>query len=100
MNNYIAILGMVVVTYIPRYIPFIISETYEFPASLRKILSYIPITALGALILPDALGSIPESRGASIIGLVIAIILSYIQKNIFITVMSSIAATYIYLNFL
>ncbi len=99
LNIILIILGMFTVTYIPRYLPFLISERTTFPPRLRTFLAYIPAAALGALIIPDAFHSVEGEPRASALGVISAVILSYSQKNIFITVAGSIAVTYITLNF-
>ncbi len=98
-NIILIILGMFVVTYIPRHLPFMISERFTFPSRVKTFLTYVPIAALGALILPDGFQAVEGEPIASALGVVGAVILSYTQKNIFITVTGSIAITYITLNF-
>jgi len=94
------IFGMFIVTYIPRHLPFLISERFAFPSRVKTFLSYVPAAALGALILPDAFHSVEGEPLASALGVITAGILSYTQKNIFITVAGSITITYLTLNFL
>jgi len=48
----IIILGMMLVTYIPRMLPGLLYDRYELPEILKKWLEYIPYAALGALIFP------------------------------------------------
>lgn len=99
-NIIFIILGMFVVTYIPRHLPFMISKRFSFPARVKAFLTYIPAAALGALILPDAFHAVEGEPLASALGVAGAVILSYTQRNIFITVAGSIGITYITLNFL
>jgi len=89
------ILGMFMVTYIPRYLPFFISQNLHFPKRLKSFLSYIPVAALGALILPDAFFSMGDKPLASTLGIIFAGIFSYFYKNIFITVVGAISVTYL-----
>ena len=42
----ILILGMMIVTYLPRLIPFLMGNQKELPEKFNKFLSYIPATAL------------------------------------------------------
>lgn len=99
-NIMLIILGMFIVTYIPRHLPFIVSKRSAFPSKVKNFLSYVPVAALGALILPDALHAVEGEPIASALGVAGAVALSYVQKNIFITVAGSIAITYITLNLL
>lgn len=97
MNSKILVIisGMFLVTYIPRYLPFILSQNFTFPGRLKTFLSYVPITALGALILPDAFTSLESQPMASTAGIVFAGIFSCFYNNIFITVVGGISVTYI-----
>ena len=91
----IIILGMFLVTYIPRYLPFLFSQNFTFPGRLKTFLSYVPVTALGALILPDAFTAMESQPMASTAGIVFAGIFSYFYSNIFLTVVVCIGVTYI-----
>ena len=46
------ILGMAVVTYLPRMLPVLIIDRFTPPAWLNRWLKSIPYAALGALIFP------------------------------------------------
>jgi branched-subunit amino acid transport protein len=58
---WIAIAGMCAATYIPRIIPFMLGDSLALPPLLRRWLSYFPYAALGALIFPGILASVPKS---------------------------------------
>ena len=57
---------------------------------MEEFLRYIPYTALGALIIPGFLDAIPSHEIVSIVGLIIACILSYVKNGIVIPVLGSI----------
>ncbi|MEI8173050.1 MAG: AzlD domain-containing protein [Deltaproteobacteria bacterium] len=46
------ILGMGIVTYLPRWIPLILLSRRQLPEWLRQWLDFIPVAVLSALILP------------------------------------------------
>lgn len=46
------ILGMLFVTYIPRVVPLLCLSKWELPKSALEFLALIPITILGALLMP------------------------------------------------
>ncbi|MCC0651072.1 MULTISPECIES: AzlD domain-containing protein [unclassified Clostridioides] len=54
-NNYIiiVILGMAIVTYIPRILPMIIFSKNDMPESIKDIMKFIPIAILSSLIAKD-----------------------------------------------
>ena len=49
------ILGMAVVTYIPRAIPAVLIDKMKFGPKIEKFLKLIPYTAMAALIFPGVL---------------------------------------------
>ncbi len=76
------ILGMSVVTYIPRALPAFLLDKISISPKIEGILYAIPYAALGVLIFPGIL-SVDQSN--PIVGLAgggIAIVLSYFKLNI------------------
>jgi branched-subunit amino acid transport protein len=100
MNNiYMLILGMTVVTYLPRLIPFIIMSDKKLPSRLQEFLGYIPYAALGALIIPGFINAIPEHEIASMVGIVTALVLGYLKSGVVIPVLGSIFICMLLVNF-
>ena len=51
MNNvWLIILGMAVVTYLPRLIPLAMLEEASLPLRLKRMLQYVPITIFSAIV--------------------------------------------------
>lgn len=93
-NVIVLIIGMTLVTFIPRLIPFIIMERFKFSKNGQTFLNYIPYAALGALIFPDSFTAVKTVPLASIVGTVVAFVLSLFVKNVTLVVIGSIVATY------
>jgi len=93
MNNINIIIGMMLVTFIPRCLPFLAFSRLNIPRSLKKFLRYIPPAALGALILPGAITAIPNYPLAAMVGITIAIVCSWFRGEISLTVLLSVIAT-------
>lgn len=91
----LVILGMTVVTYIPRFLPFQIFSKMNLSKRMTLFLKCIPYSALGALILPDTFKAVEGNPMASLAGTVTAIVLTYIFKNMILTVIGSIGAVYL-----
>jgi branched-subunit amino acid transport protein len=51
------VLGMGIVTYLPRWIPLILLSRRQLPEWLRQWLDFIPVAVLSALILPAVVTS-------------------------------------------
>ncbi len=91
------ILALMVVTYIPRLLPFVLISDKKLPDKLNRFLEYVPYAALGALIIPGALSTIPGHPIATGVGLAFAFLYSYLKGGMIITVVGGIIATYIVL---
>ena len=89
------IIGLMIVTYIPRLLPFILISNKKLPSKLTSFLEYVPYAALGALIIPGALTSVSGQPFATSVGLTFALIYSYFKGGMIITVIGGILATYI-----
>ncbi|AQQ53934.1 AzlD domain-containing protein [Planococcus lenghuensis] len=84
------ILGMAIVTYIPRAIPLTFLEGRELPKPVQNVLRNIPYAVLGALIFP-AIFFIQENIWFGVIGATAAFGLAFSGANVMIVVLGSIA---------
>jgi|SRR5690625_787134 len=89
------ILGMAIVTMVPRFIPTFIVDRFQFQPWVNRWLNAIPYAALGALIFPGILTVKPDEPHIGIVGGIVAIILSYIGLNIIITVICAILTIFL-----
>lgn len=97
MNVILLIVGMMVVTFFPRYLPFVTISKWNLPGFVKKFLGFIPYAALGTLILPGAVMAIPGFPWAAIVGIIAAILFSWFRREIILTVVISIFAAYLVL---
>jgi branched-subunit amino acid transport protein len=97
MNSEIVwmIIGMGVVTYIPRMLPFVLFRGKELPQFLQGILRNVPYATLGALIFPGIF-FIQEDIWYGILGATAAFIIAYLGANVIVVVLGSIAALSVY----
>lgn len=96
-NVLMVIAGMALVTYLPRILPFYLFSKMNLSKRMMLFLKCIPYTALGALILPDVFSAVEGNNAASLIGAVTAVVLTYLFKNMIVTVIGAIAAVYVVL---
>lgn len=89
------ILGMALVTYIPRMLPFIVFQNIQLPPFWQNVLKNVPYATLGALIIP-AVFFIQEDVMFGLIGAATAFIAAFFGANAIVVVMSSIAVLCIY----
>ncbi|WP_416151840.1 AzlD domain-containing protein [Salipaludibacillus sp. HK11] len=89
MTMFWMIVGMGVVTYIPRLLPLVMLQTENWPSWSKRMLSRVPYAVLGALIFPGIL-YINDALWFGILGGTIAIILSSIGAPLILVVGGSI----------
>ncbi|BBU40538.1 AzlD domain-containing protein [Aeribacillus composti] len=97
MNSQIfwLIIGMGVVTYIPRMLPFVIFSQLHLPPFWQNVLKNVPYATLGALIVPSVF-FIHEDFLFGAVGAFTAFIAAYFGANVFFVVMCSIAVLSFY----
>jgi branched-subunit amino acid transport protein len=84
------IVGMAVVTYIPRMLPFVVFRGKELPPLLQGVLKNVPYAVLGALIFPKILFIQEGNLSFGTIGAVAAFVLAYLGANVIVVVLGSI----------
>jgi branched-subunit amino acid transport protein len=89
------ILGMSIVTYIPRMLPFVLFKGKELPSFVQGILKNVPFATLGALIFPGIL-LIQKDIWYGLIGAAAAFIAAFLGANVIVTVLGSIAVLALY----
>ncbi len=75
------ILGMSLVTYIPRALPVVLLRYFKLSRNTEKYLTTIPYAALGALIFPGILTVDRAHPLIGILGGIFALILSFKTRN-------------------
>lgn len=80
INILILILGMAVVTYLPRALPAFVIDRLKFGSKFEKFLKLIPFTAMTSLIVPSILTVDAERWYIGAIGGIIAIIFACFKK--------------------
>ena len=95
----IIILGLAVVTYIPRMIPLVFFKSEKIPATAQNVLQNVPFAILGALIFPGIL-TINDDMMFGIIGAAAAFLAAYLGANLIIVVMLSVGVLSAYAYFI
>ncbi len=85
--------------YALRATPFWIKSRDMEGTYTSKVLELMPITALGALILPGIFTTYPDAPMAGIAGLAAAAIVAWFRGGLILPVTASIAAAWMALNF-
>ncbi len=85
------LLGMAVVTYIPRAIPAVLVDKLHFSPKLEKFLKLIPYTAMAALIFPGILSVDSVHPVVGIAGGLTAALLAWKKLPVMVSVLAAIA---------
>lgn len=91
------IIGMLVVTYLPRLIPLVFVAERQMPDFWKGFLFCIPYTALGALIIPGVYQGIPGEPWAALIGIGAAACCAWFWEGLIWPVLASISVVYLIL---
>lgn len=92
------IIGMGIVTYIPRMLPFIALNGVNLPPFIQGVLKNVPYATLGALIVPGIF-LINKDIWFGIIGAASAFVAAFFGANVIFVVLSSILALSVYSYF-
>ena len=91
---WLLILGMAVVTYIPRAIPAVFIGKMRFGAKMEKFLRLIPYTAMAALIFPGVFTVDAANPAVGILGGAVAGVLAWKKCPVMVCVLAAIAADF------
>jgi branched-subunit amino acid transport protein len=92
MTVFLIIVGMALVTYLPRVLPALVLDRINFPGWFGKWLQSIPYAALGALIFPGILLVKEDQPLLGLAGGGVAFLLALLDLHITLVMAGSIAA--------
>ncbi len=91
MNEWLLIIGMMAVTFSPRYLPIALAGRFRIHPLLRRALEFVPIAVLTAIISQASLihnGEVDLAfDNVYLYGLIAAIITAWLTKNTFKTIL-------------
>ena len=86
------IIGMSIVTYIPRALPAVVIDRLRFTPKIEKFLRLMPYTAMAALIFPGVVTVDANRPEIGIIGGIAAGILAWLKCPVIVCVVAAILA--------
>lgn len=99
MNNYLLlIIGMAIVTYLPRWIPLNFISNKELSPNLKQFLLFIPYTSLSILIIRGVLTSSQDMLIATLVGIGAAGLASWVKGNLVLSVIVGIISSFLILS--
>ncbi len=99
MNILLLIVGMALVTYLPRLIPAMFLGRVQFPAWFERWLKSIPYAALGALIFPGVLLVKVDQPLIGLAGGAAALLTAYLNLHVTLVMFASILVVYLLQTF-
>lgn len=99
MKSYLPlILGMALVTYLPRVIPLMALSNKKANRKLREFLYYIPYTSLSILIIRGIITAESGMKIPTLAGILTAGILSYKKGNLILSILMGILVSFLIIN--
>lgn len=99
-NIILLILGMALVTFIPRLIPAVLVDKMHFGPKTEKFLKLIPYTAMAALIFPGVITVDSANPIIGITGGLVAAVLAWRKCPVMVCVLAAIAADFVLYMFI
>ena len=99
-NIILLILGMSIVTFIPRLIPAVLVDKMHFGPKTEKFLKLIPYTAMAALIFPGIITVDSANPIIGITGGLVAAVLAWRKCPVMVCVLAAIAADFVLYMFI
>ena len=88
------ILGMALVTYIPRAVPAVLVNKIRFGQRTKRFLRLIPYTAMSALIFPAVFSVDAANPWIGIAGVAVAALLAFRKCPVMVCVLAAIATDF------
>jgi branched-subunit amino acid transport protein len=90
MNEWLLIMLMALVTFVPRYLPFALAGKLKLPAAMEQALSFVPIAVLSAIVAQTSLiheGSIDLSwQNYHAVAALAAFVAALVTRHLFATI--------------
>ena len=91
------IIGMMIVTYVPRALPFVLVGRKPLPPTLRRFLEFLPVCALGALLIPGAWTAIDGRPVPALAGTAAAALAAFFKGGLILSVIVGVGVAYLVL---
>lgn len=86
-------------TYTPRALPFFSKKLEILPTQMKKMLSYMPLAALGALVFPGIIVDFSQLPIAGLLGITVAALFAWFRKGMVLPIIGSISTAYVLLTY-
>lgn len=91
---FLLVLGMALVTYVPRLVPLLWLRDLKLPPLLKRFLLFTPYAVLASLIFPGILSS-TSTLSSALVGGAFAISLALFRVNLMLVVLGGVVGVYV-----
>lgn len=101
MNNTYAIIGVIILfvtTYFTRMLPLVFCKKPIQNTFLKSLLAYLPYAVLTSMLIPEIFNG-PYGLISGILGFIVAVALSYLNRSLIVVLAVSTVVTYITMIF-
>ncbi len=88
--------GMMLVTYIPRVLPYYLYERLTIATWIEKPLRILPCVAIGVFLIPGGVCLYPDTPFVAPVGLATSVVVTWVSDNIALGVFSAVAAAFLF----
>ena len=103
MSEWLLILGMAIVTFIPRYLPMALANRLNLPKTVEQALSYVPIAVLTIIVVQSSLfheGKLALAiDNGHIWAALVAMVTTFIQPKLIVSIVAGMV-TYLVIKFM
>ncbi|GHU41079.1 branched-chain amino acid transporter [Bacilli bacterium] len=96
MYFYLALLSGVIVTWVPRVLPFPLAKLIQFPAFFKRFLNYLSLSMMTSLLVSELLilhkNTLPSLDGLKCLAMLPAMLVGYWRKSLMLAVVTGVVA--------
>jgi branched-subunit amino acid transport protein len=94
VEHLVLILGMMLVTWIPRMLPLTLLERVKLPPLVERFLGVLPAAALGALIVPGVIGSVAQAPWIGVVAVAVAALAVLFRGGMIVGVLAGVGTAF------
>lgn len=96
MYFYLALFFSVIVTWLPRILPFPLAKLIQFPAFFKRFLNYLSLSMMTSLMVSELLvlhpNALPSLDGLRCLAMIPAMVVGYWRKSLMLAVLTGVVA--------
>lgn len=91
-------IGMMLVTFIPRVLPFYLYEKLRIPPWVERPLAMLPCVAIGVFLCPGGIRLYPETPYVAPVALVMSAVVTWLSDSVPLGVLSSVMMAFVLMS--